>query len=267
MPIKRPHDVKVMHCTDLGRLENVLDTVSLKYLDSNQSKLYMIDESHILKHIGMNRGLSRLDSRLLANSLLRYRSQLEDSGWLIPEIHEMAFMDTEDESHLWIAEDFVKGRNGIDILGDHPTSLSSIYIQKIIHQVYATTQDTSPIAPLSASVDLKPSNVIMDDSGKIWLVDTITPKALDQDGNIEFYIDNLEEVDRSIIQSVCSTLDGAILRFLKKCRECWQSISDEDFIYEISYILARLAIPEDVIYRWLEQVDNRFPHLSELYAK
>ena len=71
------------------------------------------------------------------------------------------------------------------------------------------------------------------------------------------------------MKAVCATRQGAMLRFLRKAQNLWLasgSTNEESLFEDLEYIMALVLLPEHEAQDILEEVDQGYPWLDEVYS-
>jgi hypothetical protein len=237
-----------------------------------------IPEDTLLKRMCAGKGLDRAEAAKISGSLSRYQEELAAAGWNIPQQYGAVLARVVSEWQIWALERFVPGMTGAEIFRhESNNSMKRHALGQVLGTMASYTVANAPectlfgrqLTPLPHGVDLKPANIVLDERGKIWMVDTFAPKTIGPEGDFELYSSKLEALPSDASRTVCGTRQGALLRFLRKTQELWlasgSSCTDE-FMDDVDYALALTPLPPietDVI---LSEMNMGYPWLDRIYA-
>jgi hypothetical protein len=271
-----------IHVHDAGAIDALLkDAPGIER--GTQSQIGLIDlpgvpDETLLKRMGVNKGLGHDEALRLQGDLITYREQLTAAGWNIPPLHDSVLAKVTDEWQIWEFEQFITGTNASALLRLGRSNTMKRYVMKqalrtMSQYIGSELPDSElygrPLTTLPHGVDLKPANIVIDNLGVMWMVDTFGPKAIDEHGSFVSYNSKLDTLPMNALKAICATRQGAVLRFLRKTQEQWLSSgssNEEEFIEDVDYALAFTPLPAHETDDIIVEINNGYPWLNAVYA-
>jgi len=240
-----------------------------------QSQVELLEREYlkvpiIIKWIGVGKRLTYKEVTDLYIHLVDYRDILERNGWDVPRLHEVIIYKDKRAACMSVYEEYITGQRIDEIIKDSRTVrrtwelFASLFLLLARQETIAVTMGNQQLHRLSYGVDLKPSNLVIDSAGKVYLVDTFGPKVIKPSGQWAAYSKKLEGIGKEPLMAVTATREGILLRFLRL-------VGIEDAknatIQRLWDCLHEAGIPPSEVKFVIDEVKNGYPWLDYLYGK
>ena len=273
----------VLSSTDLT------DSATSRYYDGlhgtiigygKQSQVELLERDYlkmpiIIKWMGVGKRLKYEETVNLHTHLFVYRDILERNGWSIPKLHEVIIYKAKRTAYISVYEEYIIGRSINEIIQDKSYAVNQkwelfgLLFSLLARQESVTlTVGSKQLHRLPYGVDLKPDNLIIDDTGRIRLVDTFAPKTINDKGQWTSYSKKLEGLDEESLMAVTATREGIVLRFLRLAHvRSPVEYGKSEVIQHLQDCLLEAGVSSGETEFIMDEVKSGYRWLNHLYAK
>ncbi|MCZ2836772.1 hypothetical protein [Modestobacter sp. VKM Ac-2985] len=231
----------------------------------------------LLKRVGVRRGLSRAECLAIGDGYLEYRHALaRQTTWQMPRLAEVVAHGGDQEWHLLLIEQYVRGESLSAFLGStrHSAEYRQAALAAVLRNVLSHPETNRAISVnghrlrlVGQGVDLKPSNVVVATIGSPYLVDQFPPLLLDGSGAVRFRWERLHTFSEEKLKILCFTKAGAMLRLLRLLQLSARSVEEAARLTRGFLATVQAVGPRQTDWRFLwQEVQANFPTLRRLYA-
>jgi hypothetical protein len=241
------------------------------------------DEQHyvVWKRMGAGKYLTRDEATKMWERLGRYKGALDSLGWVTPAQYHSTVVDvSHTESQIFSYEQFVPGGDGDAMLADpdQPNLRKWHFVTEVLRVLYsypAHCLDRKRIAgrtltALPVGMDVKAANFVLErGSNRLYFIDLFGPKELDRKGRWLLYSPKIDTLPEENLRAVCATREGCVLRFWRLARRLWEPDRERRQSLTEGFFNQLLALdpPRDEVALIREEIDARFPWLTQLYSE
>lgn len=232
------------------------------------------------KRMAADKGLSNAEASLLDSRLEPYRSSLQASGWIVPQLFHHRVSQLDEETQIFSYEQYIPGGDGEKMLQDpsQPNFRKWFLIESVVKTLYnyspsdlqRTELAGQTVTKLPHGLDLKLANLVLSESDdKLYFVDLFGPKEITQQGEWRTFTPKLDSLDPDALMSVCASREGSLLRCWRLAESHWNNGYTDvgelraDFIKHIK----GLAIPGIELEFITDEINSDFPWLKQIYKE
>jgi len=226
-----------------------------------------LETSLVVKRMGIGKHLSHEEAYSLYAQLPAYWDALKLSGWNIPNMYDVAVYAGKRGLYIYSYEEYIDGQSvGAHVADKKWEIFRQLFSLLAIQRSVLWSVGGRILHRLRYGVDLKPDNLVFDNAGRVYLVDTFGPKTINERGKWMSYVRKLERLDEESLMVVTATREGMILRFLRLAEKGWSvEFAESEMATRLHDCLLAAGISPGESEFIISEVKRSYPWLDELY--